>query len=211
MAGSSAYPDYTSLTYRNGILPRKVLEFIHITLNASVPHPYELALRVHIDAALRAGASKKEVLEVFQLVSILGVHSMALSMPILLEEAKAAVRAIDVLDLTSEQEALKRAFSNSRGYWPSSWGWNRQTGTGLYAPHPETPMEWVLRTGQDACDQQVISERPDGSRVMVLVNIAPLVDAEGTQIVAVNCFQDLSAQKRSEKERDRLREERHQA
>jgi PAS domain S-box-containing protein len=82
---------------------------------------------------------------------------------------------------------------------------------GTYLPHPETPMEWVLRTGQDVRDQEVIIERPDGSRVTVLVNIAPIFDADGTQIGAVNCFQDLSAQKRSEKERDQLREELHQA
>ena len=82
---------------------------------------------------------------------------------------------------------------------------------GTYLPHPETPMEWVLRTGQDARDQEVIIERPDGSRVTVLVNIAPLFDEDGTQIGAVNCFQDLSAQKQSEKEREQLREELHQA
>jgi len=82
---------------------------------------------------------------------------------------------------------------------------------GSYLPHRETPMEWVLRTGQDARDQEVIIERPDGSRVMVLVNIAPIFDEDGSQIGAVNCFQDLSAQKQSEKERAQLREELHQA
>jgi PAS domain S-box-containing protein len=78
---------------------------------------------------------------------------------------------------------------------------------GSYLPHQETPMECVLRTGSSARDQEVIIERPDGSRVTVLVNIAPLFDANGKQIGAVNCFQDLSAQKRSEKEREQLRED----
>jgi PAS domain S-box-containing protein len=82
---------------------------------------------------------------------------------------------------------------------------------GTYLPHRETPMEKVLRTGQDARDQEVIIERPDGSRVTVLVNIVPLFHEDGTQIGAVNCFQDLSAQKQSEKERVQLREELHQA
>jgi PAS domain S-box-containing protein len=82
---------------------------------------------------------------------------------------------------------------------------------GTYLPHQETPMEWVLRTGQAACDEEVIIERPDGSRVTVLVNIAPLFDEDDVQIGAVNCFQDLSAQKRSEQERAQLREELHQA
>jgi hypothetical protein len=50
-------------------------------------------------------------------------------------------------------------------------------------------MEWVLRTGGPARDQEVIIERPDGSRVTVLVNIAPLFDGNGALIGAVNCFQ----------------------
>jgi nitrogen fixation/metabolism regulation signal transduction histidine kinase len=72
---------------------------------------------------------------------------------------------------------------------------------GTYLPHPETPMEWVLRTGGMARDQEAIVERPDGSRVPVLVNIAPLFDRDGLLRGAVNCFQDLSAQKRAEEER----------
>jgi hypothetical protein len=43
--------------------------------------------------------------------------------------------------------------------------------------------------------------------LVVLVNIAPLFNENGKQMGAVNCFQDLSAQKRSEKDRELLREE----
>jgi PAS domain S-box-containing protein len=78
---------------------------------------------------------------------------------------------------------------------------------GTYLPHRETPMEYVLRTGNAARDQEVIIEHPDGSRVTVLVNIAPLFDPSGAQIGAVNCFQDLTAQKQAEKERAQLRDE----
>jgi alkylhydroperoxidase/carboxymuconolactone decarboxylase family protein YurZ len=97
------------------------LEFIHITVNASVTHPYEPALRVHIANALRCGAAKAEILEVFQLVSILGIHSMGLSMPILLEEAKAAGQEVDLTKLSTEQSELKRQFTETRGYWPQTW------------------------------------------------------------------------------------------
>jgi signal transduction histidine kinase len=78
---------------------------------------------------------------------------------------------------------------------------------GRYLPHRETPMEWVLRTGDSARNQEVIIERPDGSRVTVLVNIAPLFNESGALVGAVNCFQDLSAQKELEKERAQMREE----
>ena len=76
---------------------------------------------------------------------------------------------------------------------------------GTFMPHAETPMEAVLRTGDSALDQEAIVEQPSGLRVVVLVNIAPLFNENGRQIGAVNCFQDLSAQKRSEKDRELLR------
>jgi signal transduction histidine kinase len=82
---------------------------------------------------------------------------------------------------------------------------------GTYLPHAETPMEWVLRTGSTARDQEVVIERPDGSRVTVIVNIAPLFDRRGTLVGAVNCFQDLTAQKHAEIERSQLRDQLHQA
>jgi signal transduction histidine kinase/ActR/RegA family two-component response regulator len=77
---------------------------------------------------------------------------------------------------------------------------------GTFLPHSETPMALVLRTGEAANDQEVIIERPDGSRVTVLVNIAPIFDEAGKQIGAVNCFHDLSAQRHSEQERAQLTE-----
>jgi signal transduction histidine kinase len=82
---------------------------------------------------------------------------------------------------------------------------------GSFLPHHETPMEHVIRTGEAAGDAEVIIERPDGSHVTVLVNIAPIFDDDGRQIGAVNCFQDLSAQKNSEFERAQLRDELQQA
>jgi len=82
---------------------------------------------------------------------------------------------------------------------------------GAFLPHREAPMEMVLRTGKPERDHEVIIERPDGSRLTVLVNIAPIFDDRGTLIGAVNCFQDLSAHKQSEKEQTQLREELHQA
>jgi signal transduction histidine kinase len=72
-------------------------------------------------------------------------------------------------------------------------------------------MELVLRTGEPARDREVIIERPDGSRITVLVNIAPLFAEDGELVGAVNCFQDLTTQKQAEQERVRLAEELHHA
>lgn len=82
---------------------------------------------------------------------------------------------------------------------------------GTVLPHYETPMEAVLRTGTPARDREVVIERPDSSRITVLVNIAPLFGDDGKLVGAVNCFQDLSAPKAAERERVQLAEELHQA
>jgi len=63
---------------------------------------------------------------------------------------------------------------------------------GTPLPHNKTPMAEALRSGKAAHDVKVIVERPDGSRVHVLVNIDPLYDKEGVLVGAVNCFQDIS-------------------
>ncbi|MDX1540893.1 MAG: PAS domain-containing protein, partial [Geminicoccaceae bacterium] len=73
-------------------------------------------------------------------------------------------------------------------------------------PHEQSPMASVLRTGQSARDEEVVIERPDGSRVTVLANIEPVLDEEGELVGAANCFRDISELQRS---RDALEAERH--
>jgi PAS domain S-box-containing protein len=75
---------------------------------------------------------------------------------------------------------------------------------GRLVPHQESKMAEVLRTGIEARDMEVMIERPDGSRITVLVNIVPLRDSEGKLIGAMNCFQDISDRKRSEEALHRL-------
>ncbi len=67
-------------------------------------------------------------------------------------------------------------------------------------PHRECPMADVLRTGILARDQEVLIERPDGSRGTAIVNIEALRDTDGNVIGAVNCFQDISERKQAEEQ-----------
>jgi len=75
-------------------------------------------------------------------------------------------------------------------------------------PHAETPMATALRTGAPAQDVEVIIERPDGSRVIALVNIRALKDQRGRIQGAINCFQDITARKALER---MLREAEHRS
>lgn len=47
-------------------------------------------------------------------------------------------------------------------------------------------------------DAEVHIEQPDGSRIVVIVNIAPLKDDRGEITGAINCFYDVTERKRSE-------------
>jgi len=69
---------------------------------------------------------------------------------------------------------------------------------GTLVPHEESKMAEVLRTGLEARDMEIVIERPDGSRIMTLLNIVPLRNGDGELIGAMNCFQDISGRQRAE-------------
>lgn len=67
---------------------------------------------------------------------------------------------------------------------------------GSYLPHDQCPMADVL-TGKvsGVYDGEVHVQRPDGSRVIVIVNIVPLIDDSGVIVGAVNSFLEKSLHK----------------
>lgn len=64
--------------------------------------------------------------------------------------------------------------------------------------HPDCPMGEVLRSGDAVHNREIVVERADGSRGVVLVNIEPFKDRSGNILGAVNCFQDITERKRNE-------------
>jgi alkylhydroperoxidase/carboxymuconolactone decarboxylase family protein YurZ len=81
-----AYLNFSAVPWRTGVLEPKVKELIYTAIDAATTHLYEPGLRVHIRNALRYGATKEEIMEVLELVSVLGIHSCILGVPVLLEE-----------------------------------------------------------------------------------------------------------------------------
>ena len=57
-----------------------------IAINAATTHLYGPGVRRHMQNALKAGATKEEILETIQLTTVLGIHSCNLAVPILMEE-----------------------------------------------------------------------------------------------------------------------------
>jgi PAS domain S-box-containing protein len=76
---------------------------------------------------------------------------------------------------------------------------------GSFMPHEQCPMGDVLSGKVPGVrDGEVLIERPDGSRVIVIVNIAPLTDDRGEIAGAINCFYDVTERKNFECERETL-------
>jgi alkylhydroperoxidase/carboxymuconolactone decarboxylase family protein YurZ len=73
----------------SGVLDAKTVEFIAIAVDASCTHMYGPGVRRHIRKALELGATREEITAVLQCVSVLGIHTMSLAAPILIEEAAA--------------------------------------------------------------------------------------------------------------------------
>ena len=71
---------------------------------------------------------------------------------------------------------------------------------GTLLPHTQSPIVEVLRTGIPALNVEVFIERPDGSRLPVLVNFAALKNAQGEIAGAITSFVDISESKRAESE-----------
>jgi PAS domain-containing protein len=56
----------------------------------------------------------------------------------------------------------------------------------------ESPMAHALRTGNPVTGKEAGVERPDGTRLITMVDINPLKDIAGNVIGAINCFHDLT-------------------
>ncbi|ODV44415.1 carboxymuconolactone decarboxylase [Cupriavidus sp. UYMMa02A] len=69
-----------------GVLAPKVIEFICIAVDASCTHLYAPGTQRHIRKAIELGATREEITAVLQLASVLGIHTMSLGGPLLLDE-----------------------------------------------------------------------------------------------------------------------------
>lgn len=76
--------------WTTGILPRKFVELVGVGLNAACTSLNPDGTRRHIRAALKAGATREEILMVLKMASVMSIHSCSLGAPVLLEEARAA-------------------------------------------------------------------------------------------------------------------------
>jgi len=105
---------------RNRLAP-KIQEFIFIAVAASPTHIHVPGIKAHIQAALALGATAAEVTEVIGLTTLLGIHTVTLGAPILLElmEEEGIKNATGVDD--TERQRIKNNFVRQRGFWTDTW------------------------------------------------------------------------------------------
>lgn len=75
----AALTDVSTESWSRGPLTRKEREFICIGIDCTVVHTYEPGLRLHIRNAIKEGATKGEMLEIFQLAALMGLEGYVLT------------------------------------------------------------------------------------------------------------------------------------
>lgn len=124
----------------------------------------------------------------------------------LFDRGPVAIYSVDASGSIQEFNAVAARFwgqepdrANASGSFCGAYGLYLPDGTPL--PHERTPIVKVLN-GEipEARDVEMIIERPDGSRLTVIANIAPLRNSQGTITGAINCFYDITERKRLESE-----------
>ena len=81
----AAYTDFSANAWEQGTLEPKVRELVYTAFDASATHMFEPGLRQHIRNAIAYGATKEEIMEVFELASGVGLGAFALGAPALTE------------------------------------------------------------------------------------------------------------------------------
>jgi alkylhydroperoxidase/carboxymuconolactone decarboxylase family protein YurZ len=115
-----AYLALSSVPWKSGPLAPKIKELIYVAVDSATTHLYAPGLRQHVQAALRLGATQAEVMEVFELTSVLGIHTCTEGVPILIEELKRAGHEFAPA-FDARQVRLREEFKSSRGYWNEFW------------------------------------------------------------------------------------------
>ena len=73
-----AYTEFSSVPFQEGrsVLEPKVKEFVYCAIDCATTHLFAPGLKIHIRNAIEKGASPEEVMEVFELAALMGVHTV---------------------------------------------------------------------------------------------------------------------------------------
>lgn len=89
-----AYVEFSSVPWRTGVLSPLVKELMYCAFDAAATHLYVPGLKLHMRNALRYGASKEQLMEMLEIVSVIGIHG--------------ALEAAPMLEQALDQASLRR-------------------------------------------------------------------------------------------------------
>ncbi|MGH3267230.1 MAG: carboxymuconolactone decarboxylase family protein [Trebonia sp.] len=142
-----AYLDFSAVPWRQNYLPDKIKELIYIAVDANATHMYLPGVRQHIKAALAAGATGAEIMEVLELSATLGIHAMNIGVPILVEVLEEKGMRTGPVPLTGRQQEIKAEFTKARGYWHEFWDDMLELDPELFAAYTEySAVPWRAGT-----------------------------------------------------------------
>lgn len=141
----AAYLDMYLVPSRKSHLSPKFRELCYISINAAATHLYVPGILPHIQSALDLGATPAEILEVLELAATLGIHTMNIGVPLLVEVMEERGRT-GPSPLNDHQEQLKADFTKTRGYWHEFWNEMLELDPEMFAAYTEfSSVPW--RTG----------------------------------------------------------------
>ncbi|KAH8812103.1 carboxymuconolactone decarboxylase [Xylogone sp. PMI_703] len=85
------FDGYTALSsspWKSGSLEPKYKELMYCAFDCACTHLYRPGLKVHMQNAIRLGATPEQVMEVLEIASLIGIQAVTTSMPILADELK---------------------------------------------------------------------------------------------------------------------------
>jgi alkylhydroperoxidase/carboxymuconolactone decarboxylase family protein YurZ len=112
----AAYLNYSALPWASGPLSPKMKEFVYIVIDVATTHLYEPGMHIHLQNAIKYGATPREIMEVIKVTSDLGLHTMTLGVPALARALKRRGRKLPGAD-----PSLEQAFIAAHGYWDDAW------------------------------------------------------------------------------------------
>jgi alkylhydroperoxidase/carboxymuconolactone decarboxylase family protein YurZ len=116
----------TTNPWTEGALPTKFIELVSVGLNAAHTNLSPDGTRRHIRAAIAAGANQQEILFVLKCASVMSIHSVTFSAPMVLQEASSGsledfsqVRAKRLQKVGEATPAVEKM--RAIGQWSDEW------------------------------------------------------------------------------------------
>jgi len=77
------YVAFSSLPWQTGVLEPKIKELMYCAFDAAATHLYVPGLKLHMRNAIRYGATQEEIMELLEIVSLIGIHGALAAAPVL--------------------------------------------------------------------------------------------------------------------------------